>query len=72
MEDDLNFFENGRQPLFFFENRRQPQFLLKEDDLNFFENGRQPHREIMQPTKIKNKNIKFNKGRRPNFFNMVT
>jgi hypothetical protein len=32
MEDDLNIFENGRQP----------QFFLKEDDLNFFENGRQP------------------------------
>ena len=32
MEDNLNFFENGRRHHFF----------LKEDDLNLFKNGRQP------------------------------
>jgi hypothetical protein len=32
MEDDLNFFKNGRQP----------QFLKIEEDLNFFKNERQP------------------------------
>jgi hypothetical protein len=32
MEEDLNIFENGRQP----------QFFLKEEDINLFENGRWP------------------------------
>ena len=39
MEDDLNFFENGRRPQFFkwkktsfFLNGRQPQFFLKMED----------------------------------------
>ena len=32
MEDDLNFFDNGRRP-HFFQNGRQP---------HFFQNGRQP------------------------------
>ena len=51
MEDDLNFFENGRH-LNFLDNGRLPQlfrkwkttsiFLKMEDDLNFFENGRRP------------------------------
>jgi hypothetical protein len=34
MEDDLIFFENGRQPRF---------FVKIEDDFDFFLNGRQPH-----------------------------
>jgi hypothetical protein len=32
MEDDLNIFENGRQPQFY--------IFFQEDDLIFFENGR--------------------------------
>jgi hypothetical protein len=36
MQDDLNFFPNGRRPQFF-SNGRQPQFIFQmEDDLNLF------------------------------------
>ena len=71
MEDDLNFFENGRKPHFF----------LMEDNLNFFENGRQPHffengrrpqllGEWKTTTKIQMENdLKFwGNGRRPKKF----
>ena len=45
MEDDLNYFENGRRPQFF-EKGRQPYFFLKmEDDL----------KKIIQQKKIKSK-----------------
>ena len=33
MEDDLNFFKNGRRPIFFFKNGGRPQFFQKEDNL---------------------------------------
>ena len=41
MEDDLNIFQNGRQPKFFqngrqphfFQNGRQPQFFQMEDNI---------------------------------------
>ena len=35
MEDDINFFLNGRRPQFF-QNGRRPPFLKMKDDLNFF------------------------------------
>ena len=38
MEDDLNFFENGRRPYFFY------FFIQKKDDLNIFKNGRRPQK----------------------------
>ena len=43
MEDDLDIFENGRQP----------QFFLKEDDLNFFENGRLPQKHNATQNNLK-------------------
>ena len=37
MEDNLNFFENGRRPKFNFKNGRRPQiFFQMEDDLKHF------------------------------------
>ena len=52
MEDDHNFFLNGRRPTLFWRNGRQPHFWAKwkttsilrkmEDDLNFKVNGRRP------------------------------
>ena len=42
LEDDLNIFENGRQPHFFLKRKMTSIFLKKEDDLNVFENGRGP------------------------------
>ena len=67
MEDDLNFFPNGRRPQFF---SRQPRKLIfgmqlyvnptkrnMEDDLNFFENGRQHKRN--NPKTIKSQNNIF-------------
>ena len=42
MEDDLNFWVNGRRTQFFV-NGRQPQYVLQiEDDLIFWVNGGQP------------------------------
>ena len=50
MEDDLNFFLNGRRPQYFdkwstisiFTNREEIIFLKVEDDLNVIANGRRP------------------------------
>ena len=42
MEDDLNFFENGRRPQFFLKMEDDLKFLKMEDNLNYFENGRRP------------------------------
>jgi hypothetical protein len=36
MEDDLNFFENGRRPHFFFKWKTTSIILKMEDDLIFF------------------------------------
>ena len=38
MEDDLNFFRNGRRPKFFGKLKTTSIFGEMEDDLNFFEN----------------------------------
>ena len=51
MEDDLNFWQNQRQPQQFGKNEdnlnslakmRQPQFIGKMEDINFNVKGRQP------------------------------
>ena len=41
MEDDLNFFLNGRQPQFK-KNGRRPQFFLNGRQPQFKKNGRRP------------------------------
>ena len=73
MEDDPNFFENGRQPqtheIIFFENGRRHIFLKngkhlhffeKEDNLKIFEIGRRPYF-----CKLKATSIFSSKERRP-------
>ena len=37
MEDDLNIFENGRQPQYFWKWKTTSIFLKMEDDLNIFQ-----------------------------------
>ena len=48
MEDDLHFFENGRQPQFF-ENDRQPFFCQQKIQKNY--------KKIMQPETLQIKTI---------------
>ena len=47
MEDDLNFFQNGRRP----------DFFQLEDDLNIILAGRQPQKIIMQAYAIISKTM---------------
>ena len=56
MEDDLNFFENGRQP-HFFQMEDNLNLIQIEDDLNNLVNGRQPQKIIIQPKTIQIKTM---------------
>jgi hypothetical protein len=58
MEDDLNFYPNGRQPQFFQKWKTTSTFSKMEDDLNIFKNGRRPQL--------------FKNGIRPQFFQIKT
>ena len=66
MEDDLNFFENGRRP-HFWEIKNDLKYFQMEVNLNILVNGRQPFSKQTRRNIEDDLNF-FENGRQPHIF----